>query len=458
MAEDLNPVLGNLAKDPKATEDFSKEVEEVIARADGMKDAGRVEEAVEDMLALEKKCRQSCDGRSTSKLLCKICQLYYDVKEWSKLKENIVLLSKKRGQLKRAITDMVHLVMGWLDALDKERRLELIATLNEVTEGKIFVEVEKARLTKMLAVMKEEEGNIEEAANLLQEVQVESFGAMERREKTEYILNQMRLVLLKKDFVRTQIISKKLNPKLLETEDFQDLKIQYYQYMIKYWLHEKKYLDASKAYLSIFRTSSVQADEAKWKDALTAHALYLTLAQYDNEQEDMLHKVDTMEAKKLDKVPVFQDLVKLFLRKEIAAWPLANEAEIKSHPVFQEEPHEGGASRWDMLKKRIVQHNITVVSGYYEQVHTKRLCELLSLSDKELETELSELVCSKFVFAKIDRPAGTIKFGKKETYTDRLNDWSSSITKMLDLVENTCHLIQKEQMVQAARAKLKAKK
>lgn len=368
------------------------------------------------------------------------------------------MLSKKRGQLRRAITDMVHLAMGWLEGLDKERKVELIGTLNEVTEGKIFVEVERARLTKMLAKMKEDEGNAEEAANLMQEVQVEAFGAMEPREKTEYILDQMRLVLLKKDYVRTQIISKKVNPKLLDKEEFQDLKIQYYEYMVLYWLHEKKYLDVCKCYLAIFNTPVVQADEAKWKPALTAHALYLTLAQYDNEQDDMLNRLDLLEAKKLDKVPVFKQVIKIFLRKEIAAWPLANEAEIKSHPVFQDSPHEGAAARWDMLKKRVVQHNIKVISEYYEQIHTKRLCELIGLGDKEAELELSELVCSKFVYAKIDRPAGTIRFGQKPTYTDRLNDWSESITKMVDLLENTCHLIQKEQMVHAARAKLKGKK
>lgn len=458
MADNLNPVLGNLSKDPKATEDYSKDVEEVIARVETMKQAGRVEEAVEEMLALEKKCRGASDGISTAKLLCKICQTYYDVKEWPKLKEHIILLSKKRGQLKRATTDMVHLAMSWLDTLEKERKLELIATLNEVTEGKIFVEVEKARLTAMMARIKEDEGDPEEAANLLQEVQVESFGAMERREKTEYILNQMRLVLQKKDYVRTQIISKKLNPKLLDADDFQDLKIQYYEYMVKYWLHEKKFLDVSKCYQSIFNTASVQADDAKWKAALTAHALYLTLAQYDNEQEDLLNKLDTLEAKKLDKVPVFQQVIKIFLRKEIVAWPLAREDEIKNHAVFLDAPHEGGTARWDMLKKRVVQHNIKVISEYYEQIHTARLCELIGLSDKDAEAELSELVCSKFIFAKIDRPAGTIKFGRKQTYTDRLNDWSDSITKMLDLVENSCHLIQKEQMVHSARAKLKPKK
>merc|ERR1712217_929301 len=168
---------------------------------------------------------------------------------------------------------------------------------------------------------------------------------------------------------------------------------------------------------------------------------------YSNEQEDMLNKLDTLQAKKLDKVPVFQQLEKIFLRKEIAAWPLAKESEIRSHQVFQDKPHEGAAARWDMLKKRVVQHNIKVISDYYEKINMKRLCELIGLPEKEAEAELSELVCSKFVYAKIDRPAGEIKFGQKQTYTDRLNDWSNNITKMLDLVENTCHLIQKEQMV-----------
>lgn len=458
MADNINPVLGNLAKDPKATEDYSKETEELIARSDTMVKAGRLEDAVEDILTLEKKCRAASDGISTSKLISQICKLYYDAGEWSKLHEHVVMLSKKRGQLKKAVIDMVHLVMSWLDAQPKDRKLELIQTLNEVTEGKIFVEVEKARLTLMMANIKEDEGNVEEAANLLQEVQVETFGAMDRREKTEYIINQMRLVLLKKDFIRTQIISKKINPKLLDADDFQDLKIKYYEYMIKYWLHEGKTLDVAKCYFSIFKTPTVQADETKWKAALTAHTMYLILSQFDTEQNDMLNRLSTFEAKKLEKVPAFQQLIKVFLRKEIAPWPLSIEAELKGHDVFTESPHEGGSKRWDLLRKRLNQHNIKVLSDYYDTMNTKRMCELLGLSDKETEAELSELVCSKFVYAKIDRPAGIVMFGKKTTYTDCLNDWSGNISSMLDLVENTCHLIQKEQMVHAARAKLKAKK
>jgi len=239
--------------------------------------------------------------------------------------------------------------------------------------------------------------------------------------------------------------------------DFQDLKLEYYGYMVCYYLHEKKFLDVAKSYLSMFNTKKVQEDQAQWEPILTAHASYLALSMFDNEQADMLLKLDSMEAKKLDKVPAFKQL-KTFIRKELSPWPLPHEDVLRKHAVFQDSPHEGGAARWEMLRKRVVQHNIVTVSGYYDQITAARLCELLSLDGKETEKELSELVNGKFVYAKIDRPAGQIKFGQPPTYTDRLDDWSGGISKMLDLVENTCHLIQKEQMVHAARAKLKAKK
>merc|ERR1719191_2338692 len=125
--------------------------------------------------------------------------------------------------------------------------------------------------------------------------------------------------------------------------------------MVKYWLHEKKLLDVSKSYLAMFNTKIVQDDEAKWKPILTAHVVYLALAMFDNEQADMLHKLDTMEAKKLDKVPVFQQLVKTFIRKELSKWPLQGQADLQSHAAFQETPHEGGKERWDILRKRVMQ-------------------------------------------------------------------------------------------------------
>lgn len=49
-------------------------------------------------------------------------------------------------------------------------------------------------------------------------MQVETFGSMEKDEKVRFILEQMRLCLAKKDYIRTQIISKKINIKFFAAE------------------------------------------------------------------------------------------------------------------------------------------------------------------------------------------------------------------------------------------------
>lgn len=104
---------------------------------------------------------------------------------------------------------------------DKETKIKLIETLRTITEGKIYVEVERARLTHILAKIREDEGNVAEAAKIIQELQVETYGSMDKREKVELILEQMRLCLAIKDYIRTHIISKKINTKFFEEENTQ---------------------------------------------------------------------------------------------------------------------------------------------------------------------------------------------------------------------------------------------
>lgn len=47
---------------------------------------------------------------------------------------------------------------------------------------------------------------------------VETYGSMEKKEKVEFILEQMRLCIAVKDYIRTQIISKKINTKFFQEE------------------------------------------------------------------------------------------------------------------------------------------------------------------------------------------------------------------------------------------------
>jgi len=68
------------------------------------------------------------------------------------LNEHIVTLSKRRSQLKQAITKMVQEAYELVEKTpDLDTKLKLIETLRNVTTGKIFVENERARLTKKIS-------------------------------------------------------------------------------------------------------------------------------------------------------------------------------------------------------------------------------------------------------------------------------------------------------------------
>ena len=58
--------------------------------------------------------------------------------DWSLLNDQVLLLSKKHGQLKQATTKMVQVVMGFLDDTpNTDVKLSVIETLRTVTEGKV---------------------------------------------------------------------------------------------------------------------------------------------------------------------------------------------------------------------------------------------------------------------------------------------------------------------------------
>jgi 26S proteasome regulatory subunit N5 len=211
------------------------------------------------------------------------------------LNEQVLLLSKKHGQLKQATTKMVQVVMTFLDDTpDLDTKLSIIETLRTVTEGKIFVEVERARVTKILSDIKKEQGDLKAATEILCELQVETFGSMERREKTEFILAQVALCIESGDWTQAGILSRKISTKYLarkpkktaeqlekekkerekkrekgeevdepKEDDVTDLKLRYYEQQITLAKHEDKYLEVCKHYRQVLDTEAVEEDPVK---------------------------------------------------------------------------------------------------------------------------------------------------------------------------------------------------
>lgn len=463
----------------KQEADYTKEVDALFAALDG--DATDSSSSkVDRLLALEKQARNAADLSSTSRILVKIIDVLHNAQDWEGVNTQLSGLSRKHGQLREATRRMVDRAMEYLDELEKksgeeEHRLKLIETLRDVTEGKIYLEVPRARVTRLLATIKETGGDITAASDLLQDLQVETFASMERREKLEFILEQMRLLRAKENWDMLQIVSKKINTKWLEEESNEDLKFKFYGLMILYALQMDKYLDVAKHYRSLFATPSIKDSDDKWQAILRNIIFFIVLAPYDNEQNDLLHRILKDDDDKLQQLPDCLSLAKCFTTPELTRWPRieslygpglrqtrvfgANGSAGVDGDIEQEITAGQGEKRFEELHKRVVEHNIRTIAKYYTRVGLKRLSQLLDLDAAETEQSLAKMVVAKQVYAKIDRPAGIVDFREvnKGTYKV-LNEWSNDVGKLMALVEATSHLIGKEHAIaQAAKQRAAAK-
>ncbi|KAF5384842.1 hypothetical protein D9615_001357 [Tricholomella constricta] len=458
-----------MSDNKKQEKDFTLEVDTLLPEAAVAVKSGKLQEALDKIFAFEKQTRNAADLNSTTRLVKAAIEHCYEARDFNLLNSTITLLSKKHGQLKSAVQAIVELSMGWLDKIKQahgmEKWLELVETLRGVTEGKIFLETPRARVTLLLAHYHEglstaatstpaaQKESLQTASDLLSDLQVETYSSMDRREKTEFILEQMRLLIAvarqkdaehgkdgkdalgggEAEWVKVRVGGRKVNEEFLKEKDNEDLKLKYYDLMIQHALHQNNYLDVAKYYYKVWETPSIKDDtEDKGKAALEHIVYYVVLAPHNNEQSDMLHHLFVDPA--LTKLELHYNLVKCFTTRELMRWPgietIYGEF-LRKTPVFSSE------KRWEDLHTRVIEHNIRVVAQYYTRITLTRLTSLLDLTLPETEETLARLVVSGTIWARIDRPAGIVSFRSKRSAEDVMNDWSSDMQKLLGLVEKT---------------------
>lgn len=123
-----------------------------------------------------------------------------------------------------------------------------------------------------------------------------------------------------------------------------------------------------------------------------------------------------------------------------------------SFPATDAFKNDAGIKRWSDFKTRIVEHNMRVMAKYYTRIYTKRMANLLDLTESETEEFLSNLVTNKTINGKIDRLAGIVTFENQKDINQVLNDWSYNLNNLMGYINKTTHLINKEEMVYAVKA------
>lgn len=435
----------------KAEKDYTKILDEELPNIQSL-GINDYKEALTKLLALEKKTRQASDLASSKKVLVEIVDLLAARNDWPLLDEQLQVLSKKHGQMKVSIQTMVQRIMVHLEKLkDRDTKIKSIENIRTVTANKIFVEVERARVTRDLTHIKREEGKIDEACDLLCELQVETYGSMDMSEKIDFILEQMDLSILKGDHQQATILSRKILKKTFQNPKYETLKIEYYKLLVKNAMHSNDYLTIAQYYLEIYNTPSIKKDSVVWSKTLSSAVYFLILAPYGNLQNDLVHKVQLDN--NLKKLEPQESLIKLFTTPELMRWPaLKSEYSSVLSTIDEEILAFKQTKHWDDLYKRVIEHNLRVISQYYTRIKLGRLNELLDLQESQTEQFISDLVNQGIIYAKINRPLKIVNFEKPKNSSELLNEWSSNIDELLSHIETIGHLVTKEEIVHGLNA------
>lgn len=391
----------------------------------------------------------------------------------------------------------------------RDSRLALISCLREVTDGKIWVEVERARLTRALSQLHESEGRLPEACTTLQEAAVETINTMRTREKLELLLEQVRLCEAVGDWVRMSIIANKVQRRIIDRAEHEPRKLAYFRLLASLHQHRRDASALADDYEAVLECPSVAASEAAWKDALGRVAVFAALSPWTETLTARWHAL--LADKRLEQLPSHRQLLLGLVSGEMVPGP-PTLPPLHDSPVFDglAAPHTAlspseaittlvtapaaaadaatsakrasssswsssssssasssssssfsaavrsvvapGARWWGVLHRRLAQHNLRVAAASFSRVRFPRLCELTGLTCAVCEAELRDMVTAGDLWARIDRPAGIVVFRRQQRPAEVLSGWGGSLAKVLALVERTTHLIHKERMVQAAAA------
>ncbi|KAF7457694.1 26S proteasome non-ATPase regulatory subunit 12 [Cryptosporidium felis] len=529
--ETVNPIseLESLVKDPKCTQDLSLETEEMInefERNGVGKDNFQM--AVEGLMSLEKRCRQVSDSNSSCKVVFKIITWLINYSD--SIDEplgTVQKICKKRGQLKKVVSFIVQLFINMIGdstvSLDQkltkynsfrkrfdmsarfdenlqsvsyeiknmDECLKIIGTIDEITQGKIYLELERARLMLILSNIEQERGNVMEASRLLEDVTVETIGNMDLREKTQYVLEQMRLSLLCKDFVRLQIFAKKINPKIIEK--FSDLKLVYYQYLIILWHFEQNPREISQCFFNLLNSvialkngnseaivgiipEYMKSPISKYKlsedvpsisSCILGLVIYLILGPYSSEMRKELVRFNREYQKYIERhIPYFSKFICDYINEELlflestktfnysipsyfiqlsnCFFFSSNGTEVNGDAFYTEYKRCkinicNGSERFKLFIQRIQERNLAVISKYYSSISFQRIQDLLNMDGQELQIVINNLVERGIFSAKINQPIGKIIFSENVNSNgqfDKFHDNIGAILGKLDLLND----------------------
>jgi 26S proteasome regulatory subunit N5 len=414
--------------------------------------------AMDELVQLEKKYRVAGDAISIGRILVAIVQFYFDAEKFDELNDAIVTFAmKKHLQSEHAIGEMIRECCKIVDQLVSNpiQRVKLLETLKYVTNGKLYSEMERAKICKELSSIRKCEGELQKAILVLEDLKIDTITTIDKKERVEIILQLMEMLVDTKEYVKCLIVAKKINKKYLDsTPELEEQKLKFYKLMIIIDQYEN-YLNTSRHYQSMLSTLKIQENIEDRKNILSLAITYCVLSTFDNEKSDMMERL--VKQKFIDEILPFKNFLIEFKTAELINWyemKSKYKNDLMQLEMFNVNTTEG-LKYWKDLRTATIEHNIKVFSKYYERAYLSHISEFLDINIDETEKHLCNLIVSKSIKAKIDRPSGIVTFCHKQNLNvhqkptenrrdENLNDWLDQIEVLMKKIEHTSHLINKE--------------
>ena len=379
---------------------------------------------IEALHVLERKTRVGKDDPANCIVCKRIANLCIENQKWQDLGVNVSTLAKRRGYSRRSISEIVKLSMDALDKIStEEERIALVKTLRDVTEGKIFVEVERARLTQILVRHLESQNELTEAMSLLEDLRLEILTSMDEKERIGLMLHQFELCLRCKDQLRASLCSEKITDQRVEDKDLQ---LEFLKLSIQYHTEfTRDFLAMADSWYKVFKLNNEG-------DALMHAIVNAVLAPHSPEQTRFCNELNTL--KDLALMPDAKMLLSVFMGRDLVPWA---EFEPKFASILTDDIK-------DVMRRRVIEHSLRVVAMYYTHIRLARLAELEQITPDELEERIIDMVFNEDFYARIDRPKGIITFKKQQKVAEVADEFSDNIMQLCRLVDQAHSLIEKE--------------
>jgi 26S proteasome regulatory subunit N5 len=145
--------------------DLTAETDAKLEQSSQLAKGQSLNEALALLAALEKRCRVGNDSANLVRVCEASLQYCKDAGDTESLVITLQTLSTRRSQKMQAVRALVHKAIPWclkdqyipLEVSTEEEKLareKLVVALRDITDGKLFLEAERARLTRALATIK----------------------------------------------------------------------------------------------------------------------------------------------------------------------------------------------------------------------------------------------------------------------------------------------------------------